>query len=98
MKSRVVPNKELTSKTLLAEDYVDPEAGADKRPVKRHFTVEAGRSICRNGVHMFTLDSAEWVAPTEADELCHIIAALLNRLGRREVKTTYLGESKSRLR
>jgi len=63
---------------------------------KKRFTVEAGRSICRDGKHLFTVSIDPGVcSPCEGDELTHIIAACLNRLGQREIQTTYLvGEGK----
>jgi len=70
-----------------------PQAQAQPR-----FTVEAGRSICRDGQPVFTVTRADGVAPTEADELCHILVALLNGLGDEEIETTYLGGEALRLR
>ena len=60
-------------------------------PKTPRFTVKAGRAIYQDGKHMFTIIKADSVEPVEADQLCHIIVALLNRLGCRGIKTTYLG-------
>ena len=68
--------------------------------VKR-YTVEAGRQIYRDGkpfvsIHREGLggptEEDRGPSPTEADELTHVIAALLNRLGSRAIVTTYLKE------
>ena len=58
----------------------------------KRFTVEAGRLICCDGQPFITIGRAEVVPPAEADEVTHIIAALLNRLGSRTVVTGYLEE------
>ena len=67
---------------------------------KAKFTVEAGRQIRRNGKPFFEIgrvtDGDPW--PCEVDELVHIVAALLNRLGNREIKTTYLDNETLKLR
>jgi len=69
----------------------------------KRFTVEAGRqiycdgrpfiSIHREGLGGPTADDVG-PSPTEADELTHIIAALLNRLGSRSIVTEYLQEGR----
>ena len=64
--------------------------------VKRFkFAVEAGRLITRDGQPLATLDVKPYgeggPTPCEADELVHIIVAVLNRLGNREIETNYLG-------
>jgi hypothetical protein len=70
------------------------------------FTVEAGRQIYRDGQPFISIrregdgpqrgpagtDNEPGATPTEADELTHIIAVLLNRLGNRSIVTTYLKE------
>jgi hypothetical protein len=61
----------------------------DKR--KNKFEVTAGRNIYRDNKPFIRIENcAESYNPCELDELTHIIAALLNRLGNKEIKTTYL--------
>lgn len=45
------------------------------------WTVEAGRSVLRDGVEVFTLHKAEGTRPVEADELTRRIAELLTLHG-----------------
>ena len=65
---------------------------------KERFTVEPGRLICRDGLALFAVHKVEGVNPCDADELCHIIAALLNKQGDKPIKTTYLGGETLKLR
>jgi hypothetical protein len=67
------------------------------------YTVQAGRAIYRDGKFFFTINIAPYtrpngVTPCEGDELTHILCALLNHLGSDEIDTTYLGDTKLRLR
>lgn len=57
----------------------------------KRFTVEAGRQICRDGKPFISIVRNCETTPCEADELAHIIAALLNNLGSKDIVTTYLG-------
>jgi len=49
--------------------------------------------ICRDDKPFCSIYGADSVGPGEADELTHIIAALLNRLGNKEIKTSYLTDN-----
>jgi len=74
----------------------------------KRFTVEAGRQIYRDGKPFISIHregdgpqrgpggtgNEPGATPTEADELTHIIAALLNRLGNRSIVTTYLEDGR----
>jgi hypothetical protein len=59
---------------------------------KPRYTVEPGRQIYRDGQPFISVGRECRDMPADIDETTHIICALLNRLGKREVLTNYLGE------
>ena len=63
-------------------------------PKKEYFTVHAGRAIYYDGKPCVSIEREGDTLPCAADELTHIIAALLNRLGRRTIATTYLEDGR----
>jgi len=60
---------------------------------KIRYTVEPGLQIYRDGSPFISIGrETTHDYPADTDAVAHIICALLNRLGRREIKTNYLNE------